>query len=429
MPYADCDGVVADGAIRSGKTVCMSLSFVTWAMTTFDQMNFAMCGKTIGAFRRNVLTTLKLMLPSRGYSVQDLRSDNMLIISKGGRTNYFYLFGGKDERSQDLIQGITLAGVFFDEVALMPESFVSQATGRCSVDGSKFWFNCNPGNPGHWFKKEWLDKSTGYLTQEQIWEAQEKGESLKNILYLHFKMDDNLSLTEKTKERYRSMYSGVFKDRYIKGLWVAAEGAIYRIFTENPVKYQISRLKPGGKALPKLAYINIGVDFGGNKSAHTFVASGIPADFREVVVLKSEKHPAEGVTPEQLYRLFYKFCQYILSVYGFIDIAYADSAEQTLINGMRTAVRPLGVIVKNSLKNPVNDRIRLTTTLMSCGRWFYIPEECKTLEEALRDAVYDDKSQEDKRLDNGTSDIDTLDAYEYSVEPHMKRLLRVMGVD
>ena len=136
-PVREKEGIIADGAIRSGKTLCMSLSFVIWAMSTFNMQNFGMAGKTIGSFRRNVLFWLKLMLKSRGYQVSDHRSDNMIVISKGDVTNLFYIFGGKDERSQDLIQGITLAGMFFDEVALMPESFVNQATGRCSVEGSK----------------------------------------------------------------------------------------------------------------------------------------------------------------------------------------------------------------------------------------------------------------------------------------------------
>ena len=215
-PMKDKDGIIADGSIRSGKTVSMSLSYVIWAMETFKYQNFGMCGKTIGSFRRNVLFWLKLMLKSRGYKVEDLRADNLIIVTKGNTSNYFYIFGGKDERSQDLIQGITLAGCFFDEVALMPESFVNQATGRCSVDGSKYWFNCNPDGPYHWFKVNWMDK------KEE-----------KNILYLHFTMDDNLSLSERVKERYRKMYSGVFFKRYILGLWVMAEGIIYDMFDET----------------------------------------------------------------------------------------------------------------------------------------------------------------------------------------------------
>lgn len=215
-PVKDKDGIIADGSIRSGKTISMSLSFVMWAMENFNYQNFGMCGKTIGSFRRNVLFLLKLMLRARKYKVEDLRSDNLLVVYKNGIENYFYIFGGKDERSQDLIQGITLAGVLFDEVALMPESFVNQATGRCSVDGSKFWFNCNPDGPYHWFKLNWIDKIKE-----------------KNLIYLHFTMDDNLSLSEKIKARYRGMYSGVFFKRYILGLWVMAEGIIYDMFNED----------------------------------------------------------------------------------------------------------------------------------------------------------------------------------------------------
>ncbi|WP_238726017.1 PBSX family phage terminase large subunit [Diplocloster modestus] len=257
-PVKDMDGIIADGAIRSGKTVCMSLSFVMWAMEIFAGQNFGMCGKTIGSFRRNVLFWLKLMLKSRGYAISDHRADNLLVVAKGGRENYFYIFGGKDERSQDLIQGITLAGVFFDEVALMPESFVNQATGRCSVDGSKYWFNCNPDGPYHWFKLKWIDKSVGYLGKERARELQAKGEILKQILYLHFTMDDNLSLSEKIKARYRSMYTGVFYKRYILGLWAMAEGIIYDMFSEE------KHVKPIMKFFQQLINANryVSIDYG-----------------------------------------------------------------------------------------------------------------------------------------------------------------------
>ena len=191
----------------------MSLSYVIWAMATFNGKNLGMAGKTIGSFRRNVVMWLKLMLFARGYKVRDRRADNYLEVTKGKVTNYFYIFGGKDERSQDLIQGITLAGMFFDEVALMPESFVNQATGRCSETGSKFWFNCNPDGPYHWFKVNWIDKKKE-----------------KQLIHLHFTMDDNLSLAEEIKERYRNMYSGVFYKRYILGLWTVAEGIIHDMF-------------------------------------------------------------------------------------------------------------------------------------------------------------------------------------------------------
>lgn len=207
---SDAEGIIADGAIRSGKTVCMALAFVQWSMQNFKDQNFAMCGKTVGSFRRNVLSVMKQMMVSRGYEFSDRRSDNLLVITRNGVTNYYYIFGGKDEGSQDLIQGITLAGLLLDEVALMPESFVNQATGRCSVDGSKFWFNCNPEGPEHWFKKQWIDR------QDE-----------KSLLHLHFTMEDNLSLSERIKARYRGMYSGIFYRRYILGEWCLAEGLIY----------------------------------------------------------------------------------------------------------------------------------------------------------------------------------------------------------
>ena len=212
-PHKDKDGLICDGSVRAGKTVVMSLSYVMWAMETFDEENLGMAGKTIGSFRRNVFKPLKRMLQSRGYKVKEYRSENMFTVTRNGIVNFFYIFGGRDEASQDLIQGITLAGMFFDEVALMPQSFVNQATARCSVDGAKFWFNCNPVGPYHWFKLEYLD---------QLEE--------KNMLHLHFTMDDNLSLSDRIKERYKRMYHGVFYKRFILGLWVLAEGIIYDMF-------------------------------------------------------------------------------------------------------------------------------------------------------------------------------------------------------
>ena len=213
------DAVIADGSIRSGKTMSMSLSFVLWAMNNFNECNFAICGKTVGSCRRNVITPLLQMIRQR-FKIKDKRSDNVIVIEKNGVQNSFYIFGGKDESSQDLIQGITLAGVLLDEVALMPQSFVNQATGRCSVNGAKFWFNCNPDTPYHWFYEEWLGKND------------EKAKD-KKALHLHFTMEDNLTLSAETKERYQSMYSGTFYERYILGLWVAAEGLIYPMFDKK----------------------------------------------------------------------------------------------------------------------------------------------------------------------------------------------------
>jgi PBSX family phage terminase large subunit len=239
-PMRGRDGIIADGAVRSGKTLSMALSFVIWAMESFNGQSLGMCGKTILSFRRNVLSFLVLCLRSRGYGTAYNRSDNVLEVTRHGKTNSFWVFGGKDERAQDLIQGMTLAGVFFDEVALMPESFVNQATARCSVDGSKLWFNCNPEGPIHWFKLAWIDKTAE-----------------KNMLYVHFVMSDNLSLSEQIRTRYHSMYSGVFWKRFIEGLWVIAEGVIYDMF--DPEKH-IWQEREQDDFIPDSRYIS--VDYG-----------------------------------------------------------------------------------------------------------------------------------------------------------------------
>ena len=208
------DAIICDGAVRSGKTVCMVDGFFLWAMCSFDGQNFALCGKTVESLRRNIVLNLQDWLGGV-LCITEKRNENKLVVTCDGKTNTFFLFGGRDESSYMLIQGITLAGVLMDEVALMPRSFVEQACARCSVMGSKLCFNCNPAGPEHWFYKEWILNA---------------GE--RNALHLHFTMEDNLSLAEEIKARYRAMFSGVFYRRYILGEWCMAEGLVYE-FDKN----------------------------------------------------------------------------------------------------------------------------------------------------------------------------------------------------
>ncbi|MCI1965733.1 MAG: PBSX family phage terminase large subunit [Oscillospiraceae bacterium] len=215
-PYAGRDAVICDGAVRSGKTLCLGLSFILWALARFHGRSFALCGKTIRSLRRNLVTTLLPALTESGFSCVFRVGENRIDISYGKSQNRFFLFGGKDEGSAALIQGVTLAGVFFDEVALMPRSFVEQALARCSVEGSKFWFSCNPESPRHWFYREWIQKTDD-----------------KNALRLHFTMEDNPSLSPHILERYRSLYSGTFYERFVLGKWVAAEGLVYPFMTDE----------------------------------------------------------------------------------------------------------------------------------------------------------------------------------------------------
>lgn len=213
--YRKYDAIICDGAVRSGKTVCTSLSFVVWSFYDFSDTSFAVCGKTIASLRRNVLTPLKEILKSLGFGIKEKVSQNFMEITYNGKTNRFYLFGGKDEGSAALIQGMTLGGILLDEVALMPRSFVEQAIARCSLENSRLWFNCNPEHPMHWFYREWIKKAQS-----------------KNCLYLHFTMKDNPSLSPAIIKRYETLYSGAFYKRFVEGKWVAAHGTVYQMFNE-----------------------------------------------------------------------------------------------------------------------------------------------------------------------------------------------------
>ena len=218
-PHSAKEAIVCDGAVRSGKTLAMGLSFFLWAMVCFDGMRFGVCGKTISSLRRNVLSEILPRLEALGATWKEKRTENLVVVTFQGHRNQFYIFGGRDESSASLIQGITFAGVLRDEVALMPRSFVDQACARCSVAGSRLWFNCNPAGPSHWFYKTW------------ILEAENR-----NCLRLPFTTEDNPSLTEAIRERYRRLYTGVFYRRFILGQWAQAEGRVYDFFESEMVK-------------------------------------------------------------------------------------------------------------------------------------------------------------------------------------------------
>lgn len=215
-PVANKFMIVTDGSIRSSKTIIGILSYVLWSMSTFKFMDLAICGKTVMSVRRNVINPLKQMLVGTEYILTEHRSENYIEIQKGSNINNYYLFGGKDESSQDLVQGLTLAGCFMDEVALMPLSFFQQAMARLSIEGSKLWTTSNPASPYHWFYKDYikrLDKINGF--------------------YMHFTMDDNPSLSEAKKNQYKILYSGVWAERYIEGRWVVANGLVYDMFNKD----------------------------------------------------------------------------------------------------------------------------------------------------------------------------------------------------
>lgn len=217
FPFTNYDALICDGAIRSGKTVFMMLSFVDDAMRRYNGQRFGICGKTVDSTVKNiVMPYIGLSYANAKYDIQWKRSEKILVVSNGRTENIFEVFGGKDESSFALIQGRTLAGVLFDEVVLQPRSFVEQAYARCSVDGSKLWFNCNPGSPQHWFYREWVQQPEKH-----------------NAIRLHFALEDNPALSTHIIERYKSMYTGVFYNRYILGEWCVADGLVYNFGEDN----------------------------------------------------------------------------------------------------------------------------------------------------------------------------------------------------
>lgn len=408
FPYSKYDALICDGAVRSGKTSIMMWAFVRWAMENFSGQRFGVCGRTVDSCTKNIIVPFTAMsLAKERYIIRWRRGDKVMEVRRGAVTNYFEVFGGKDEASYTLIQGRTLAGVLLDEVVLMPRSFVEQALARCSVDGARLWFSCNPGSPHHWFYQEWIKRSRE-----------------RNALYLHFEMTDNPGLSKRTLERYENMYAGIFYDRYVRGLWVAAEGIVYKDFANDTEKYLIGDpLEWAKQNGASFSIISIGVDFGGTKSATKFQATGITKDFR-VVALEEEYIKNEEIDPNALNRRFATFCQLITSKYGYSQTR-ADSAETVLIRGLdHTAQKMrLGTQVKNAMKLQITDRIRLVVLLMKQGR-FKVSRNCPHLIDALQTAIYNPDKFEDERLDDGTSDIDSLDAFEYSIEPYYKDLER-----
>lgn len=408
FPYSKYDALICDGAVRSGKTSIMMWAFVRWAMENFSGQRFGVCGRTVDSCTKNIIVPFTAMsLAKERYIVRWRRGDKVMEVRRGAVTNYFEVFGGKDEASYTLIQGRTLAGVLLDEVVLMPRSFVEQALARCSVDGARLWFSCNPGSPHHWFYQEWIKRSRE-----------------RNALYLHFEMTDNPGLSKRTLERYENMYAGIFYDRYVRGLWVAAEGIVYKDFANDTEKYLIGDpLEWAKQNGTSFSIISIGVDFGGTKSATKFQATGITKNFR-VVALEEEYIKNEEIDPDALNRRFATFCQLITSKYGYSQTR-ADSAETVLIRGLDHTAQKfrLGTQVKNALKMQITDRIRLVVLLMKQGR-FKVSRNCPHLIDALQSAIYDPDKFEDERLDDGTSDIDSLDAFEYSIEPYYKDLER-----
>lgn len=384
----DCDTIICDGAVRSGKTIIMIYSFVVWAMEFFDKTNFAICGKTVTNAERNILRPLQ-QIENIKYSMTYKISNRMLAVKCGKKENYFYLFGGKDESSYALIQGLTLAGVLFDEVALMPQSFVEQAIARTlSFANAKIWFNCNPESPNHWFYKEWITNSD------------------RKYKHLHFLMRDNPILTEKEIQRAESLFTGVFYDRYIKGMWVRAEGIIFPEFANDPTRWIIKR-----EDVPKtFRAVEVGFDIGGNGSAYALTCTGRGYDGVQYK-LKAEKRQAEEMAMQDIEKFVTNFCDYVEKKYDVkISVINCDHVA-VIVNSLNDNTRYRAALC---YKPPLPDRIFAYSKLFATEKVKFVINECDDLVYEMRNLVYDTKANDTRALDDGSMQIDTWDSNIYS---------------
>lgn len=331
------EGLICDGAVRSGKTVCMADGFFIWSMSHFQGQSFGVCGRSITSLRRNIISNLHSWLGGL-FQIRENRSDNKLTVRYKDRENVYYLFGGLDESSYKQIQGVTLAGALLDEVALMPRSFVEQTCARCSVEGSKLWFNCNPAGPEHWFYKEWILKKQD-----------------KKMLHLHFTMADNPGLSQKIRSRYESLYTGVFYRRYILGHWCVAEGLVYAF---DPEKHITAKPPKGGRYY-------ISVDYGTRNpfSAGLWcVSEGKAVRLREYYY--DGRKTGKSLTDEEYYRALEA-----LTADAPVEQVIVDPSAASFI----TVIRRHGRFSVRKAKNGVLDGIRLVSSLLQAGYLQFCP--------------------------------------------------------
>lgn len=377
------DVLLCDGSIRSGKTVCMTVGFILWSMATFNGERFALCGKTIESLRRNVVLNLRDWVPPE-LTIVERRSENKLIISDGlGRENTYFLFGGRDESSYMLIQGITLAGALLDEVVLMPRSFVEQALARCSIKGSKIWFNCNPEGPEHWFYKNWIE-----------------GDNPKkmNALHLHFTMDDNPALAPEVRARYERQFSGVFYDRYILGLWVVAEGLIYTMFNRD---FHVVPDKPR----PYERYY-ISVDYGtANPTSMGLWGKAQGKWYRIREYYYDSRKVGRQLTDEEYYAELEKLAGGLPIRAVIVDPSAASFIE---------AIRRHGRFYVEKASNSVLDGIRNVATRLKTGEIFF----CEGCQDCIREFQlyrWDEKAGVDRPIKENDHAMDDVRYFVHKV--------------
>ena len=384
-----------EGSVSSGKTWISLVLWAFWVGTMPRDKLYLMCAKSITTLKRNCLMPLEELVGSKNFTYSTSAKEGKLF----GRT--ILLEGANDARSESKIRGLSLQGTYCDELTQFPEDFFTMLLSRLRIPGAKLIATTNPDRPTHWLKTKYIDRKNEL-----------------NFLDMKFLIDDNTTLDPDYIRDVKNEYTGVFYERFIKGNWVAAEGAIYKDFADAPKKYTLDA------APDDIAFCTLGMDFGGNGSAHAIVCTGYSRGLKKIVAV-DEYYRKEVISPLQLERDTVDFVRRCKSKYKITDM-YCDSAEQVLIKGIKGALarEKIPINVHNARKGAIIDRIRFTCLMMAAGR-FFITKNCKHLAEAFSGAVWDGKKLDDTRLDDGSVNIDSLDAFEYSAEPYMNRILQL----
>lgn len=394
------------GSVRSGKTYISLLKWAIFVGSMPSDVEFLMTGKTLTSLKRNCLGLLQDLVGSNNFKFSISQKSGILF----GRT--VWLEGANDDRAESKIRGMTLGGAYVDEVTQIPEDFYKMLLSRLSVKNAKLYGTTNPDAPNHWVKVQIIDNEE---IDKKVW---------------NFTLDDNVILKkeneeyfEQLKKEYMSM-GGVFYERFILGRWVLAEGLIYRQFANNKEMFiRDEAVDVNGNKLNFLI-ISIGIDYGASKSSTSLICNGITPYFKEVWALDEMK--IEGIyTPESLYEKFVEFYKKIIDKYGKVTSSYADwgGLGQTFTFGLNRYLQQHGVPLKvqDCIKGQIIDRIYMDLILFARSKRFIL-KKCKYLIAAYEQAVWNE-DKENERLDDFTSDIDSLDANEYSYFAYYDKLM------
>lgn len=398
---------IKSGAVRSGKSFVDTANVIPERIIQRIGLSglVVIAGVSRETIERNVLEPMREIFGNRIGSIKPSTNTAILFGQE------VYCLGAEKVSQVAKIQGSSIKYCYGDEIAKWNKSFFEMLKSRLDKPYSCFDGACNPEHPTHWLK-EFLDSDADIYLQ-------------------HYRLFDNPHLPKAYVENLCKEYAGsIYYDRLIEGLWKRAEGAIYRSFADNPKAFAVDSemiIDEPNARRPKIQRIVVGVDFGGNQSGHSFVATAlmkngivVPVASRRVM---ADDHD-DPIDASVLDRLVCDFVEFVTGKYKAPDALYWDNAETVLGNTIRNAIacRWPQIAVRPARKIRIKDRIDATIRLMGSGR-FKITEDCESLSKAFEEAVWNDKKLEDERLDDGTSDIDSLDAFEYTIERDIKYLL------